>query len=124
MSELLQLAISEYKRLCNLNGEIPYGECQIVALMMYLKAGGEIIRGYVYTNDRAIDHFWLEINQEVCDPLMEDILKNQINNREKIEIYDPLKIIKQFKDYIKEFPTPCYPLPTLRYKIAEEILSL
>lgn len=120
----LNEAITEYNRLCRLIGKPPYGDCQLVALMLHLKVGGVIVRGCVVVEDgekgeqgKKIDHFWLEIDGQICDPLARN-WKREVISWLKTDEISPEAIINDLKSFLEEFPEPSLnPLFPLRWKV-------
>lgn len=118
------VALAEYKRLCQLINKPPYGDCQLVALMLWIKLGGEIIRGNLLMEDgRNVNHYWIEKDGEMFDPLSAD-WEVAIESRLSRIAIDPLEIISEWQAFIAEFPQPAkYELFPLRWAIKDEILS-
>jgi hypothetical protein len=118
MMNIINDAFTEYNRLCELIGRPPYGDCELVALMLHKKVGGNIIKGYVTVEDGdKLEHFWLEIDDQICDPLSKD-WKRLAVAWEKVAIVDPNSIIEDLKGFLKDFPTPSkYSLFPLRWKV-------
>lgn len=120
----INIAIEEYKRLCSLINKPPYGDCQLVALMLFFKVGGDIVRGELVMEDgKLVDHFWLEIDGQVCDPLSKDWTRD-VESREKKENIEPQQIIDDWQKFITDFPQPAkYELFPLRWAVKDEILK-
>ncbi len=120
----LTIAKNEYKRLCELLGRVPYGDCELVALMLHRTIpNSKIVHGDVKCRDGETKHFWIRVDAEDIDPLSED-WEAEIVGRKIISEVDPSKILEDYKKFIAEFPEPCeYTFFPLRWKVKEELLS-
>ncbi|YAF99281.1 MAG: hypothetical protein AB3A66_27965 (plasmid) [Nodularia sp. CChRGM 3473] len=119
MKTALDKAIEEYQRLCNLiGGNPPYGDCELVALMLYFKAGGVIAKGQVIMEDgEKLEHFWLEVDNQICDPLSKDWTR-AAKTWVKVEEVSPNSIIENLNRFLDEFPDPSpYSPCLLRWKV-------
>ena len=118
------IAEQEYKRLCNLINRIPYGECQLVALMIHRAIpNSEIVEGVVRCEDCSdVEHFWVRVNQKDIDPLSQD-WDSIVVDRSVTSVVHPSVILEEYRGFIKEFPEPSeYSFFPLRWKIKEELL--
>jgi hypothetical protein len=124
----------EYRRLCSLiGGKPPYGDCQLVALMIgKVISGSQIVKGIVLVDypqellhqDREIEHFWVVLREIDIDPLSEDWTGNpRILSREIVRTVEPSEILDEYKDFIKEFPEPDkLGLFPLRWQVKNELI--
>lgn len=117
------IAEQEYKRLCNLINRIPYGECQLVSLMIHrLIPNSEIVEGVVHCEDGDVEHFWVRVNGQDIDPLSQD-WDSRIINRSVVSIIHSSVILEEYRGFINQFPEPCeYSFFPLRWKVKEELL--
>lgn len=122
----LLLARKEYQRLCNLIGHPPYGDCQLVALMLHLAMpDSNIVEGNVICDDqREVNHFWVTLNGQDIDPLSED-WESEIYARKYLRVVPSSEILEEYKSFIGEFPEPCeYSFFPLRWKAKDYLLSI
>lgn len=121
-------ALQEYKRLCRLiGGTPPYGECELVALMIHrVMPESEIIEGIVTVEidfiEEKIKHFWVMLNEEHIDPLSED-WQSTVISRSIFRTVSAAKILEDYRASIQRCPDPSYHLfSPLRWKLKDELL--
>ena len=126
----MSLAQAEYKRLRSLiGGRHPYGDCQLVALMIARAIGGDIIEGDVNFESRnQIWHYWaLSQDGDMYDPLADAwadvpcVYTPQRSVREE-EVLGELRVFVDSIDYIPpHYENPLFPL---RYVLAKELIGV
>ena len=121
MNEFI-LAEKEYKRLCNLICRVPYGECQLVALMIHRAIpNSKIVEGVVRCEDGDVNHFWVRANQKDIDPLSQD-WDSIVIDRLVTSVVHPSVILEEYRGFIDKFPEPSeYSFFPLRWKIKKEL---
>lgn len=129
MSGLIQIVEIEYRRLCDLAGKIPYGECELVALMISrILPGSVIVRGWVKVDsgefvEQDIDHFWVRFEEKDVDPLSND-WTSIILERLTTSVIEPSQIEQHYRLFLREFPesseNTMFPL---RWKLKSEIFD-
>jgi hypothetical protein len=129
-----ETAAQEYQRLCALiGGKPPYGDCQLVALIISKAIpGSQIVKGIVSCDSpqepldqhRDIEHFWVVFNGVDIDPLAQDWIGNpQILSRTVERMVEPSEILDEYKKFIAEFPEPNeFELFPLRWQVKNELL--
>ena len=122
-------AEGEYERLRSLIGyRHPFGDCQLVALMISRAIGGSIIDGEVSCTDgKRIWHFWaFGLDECIYDPLAAHWPDSQP------ELYFPCKHVKEqevlgelehFIEAIEYIPHNYVPVFPLRYVLTKELLG-
>ncbi|MFB2979090.1 hypothetical protein [Microseira sp. BLCC-F43] len=115
-------AIAEYRRLCDLiGGRPPFGDCELVALLIYRAVSGgtkKIVRGWIeFEDDERTEHFWVEVDGEILDPLANDFTRPVISWL-PIESYSPQQIVRDLEAFLADFPYPWSGTPfPLRWKV-------
>jgi hypothetical protein len=126
-----ETAAREYQRLCALiGGKPPYGDCQLVALIVSKAIpDSQIVKGIVTFSSelyphRNSEHFWVVFNGVDIDPLAEDWLGNpQILSRTIERSVEPSEILDEYKRFIAEFPEPSeLELFPLRWQVKDELI--
>lgn len=123
------IAQKEYARLLSLTkGRHPFGDCQLVALMIARAIDGEIIEGDVdLAEGRQIWHYWAVKSEHIYDPLAE----NWEGGRP--QAYYPRKHISEkavldelaiFVNAIERIPNNYVPIWPLRYVLSKELLGV
>ena len=117
--QLVAKGHQEYKHLCELiGGKNPYGDCQLVALMLHLAIPESvIIEGVIECIDRDVNHFWVRIEEIDVDPL--SIAWNTfILSRKVLKEVGAEEILQEYKSFIEAFPEPSeYSFFPLRWKV-------
>jgi hypothetical protein len=135
---MIESATREYQRLCSLlGGKPPYGDCQLVALMINRAIpDSQIVDGIVrvsYDNEdteqcwRDIEHFWVIVNGTDIDPLAQDWSHPTILSRSIVRIVEPSEILDDYIKFIAKFPDPIIiedfpPLFPLRWQLKNELI--
>jgi hypothetical protein len=129
-----ETAAREYQRLCALiGGKPPYGDCQLVALIVSKAIpDSQIVKGIVSCDSpqeplhqhREIEHFWVVFNGVDLDPLAQDWIGNpQILSRTVEQTVEPSEILDEYKRFIAEFPEPSeLELFPLRWQVKDELI--
>jgi hypothetical protein len=124
---LYERAEKEYQRLCQLiGGNPPYGDCQLVSLMIYRAVpDSQIVQGYVeFMDGDRTEHFWVQSDDRDLDLLARDWLRTPINKVAK-RIIDANEILEEYRrsaELIPDFnPDSLFPL---RWMLRNELLTL
>jgi hypothetical protein len=128
-----ETAAREYQRLCTLiGGKPPYGDCQLVALIVSKAIpDSQIVKGIVSCDSpeppnqhREIEHFWVVFNGVDLDPLAEDWIGNpQILSRTIDRTVEASEILDEYERFIAEFPEPKeFELFPLRWQVKDELI--
>lgn len=122
---MMEIAVEEYRRLCDLAGKIPYGECELIALMISrVLPGSVIVRGLVEVDSgEPIKHFWVQYQGRDIDPLSTD-WNSIVIERLAIKIIEPFQIIENYLLFLQDFPEPSEnTMFPLRWKLKSEIVN-
>jgi hypothetical protein len=121
------LAEREYQRLCQLiDGKPPYGDCQLLALMISRAVtDSEIVQGVVEFEDgHHAEHFWVRSGGADLDPLAKDWLVTPIR-KIFIRIVSECEIVNEYQGFIRAFPQNSpHSLFPLRWALRKELLKL
>jgi hypothetical protein len=126
-----ETAEREYRRLCSLiGGSPPYGDCQLVALMINKAIpNSQIVEGIVTFSSelyqhRSSEHFWVVFNGMDLDPLAEDWIGNpKILSRTIDRSVEPSEILDEYIKFVSEFPVPSeFELFPLRWQVKDELI--
>ena len=129
-----ETAKQEYRRLCALiGGKPPYGDCQLVALLINkVVVNSQIVTGVVRRNSidetineyKDVDHYWVISDGIDIDPLAEDWIETPVIFSRTIDrTVEPSEILDEYKKLIKEFPEPNkLGLFPLRWQVKNELI--